>query len=104
MSDVIQQALYAARIRRELVPKIAGSAVVVSIATEDVDVKFATELGLSIMLDKPIVAVVRPGAAIPDKLRRVADRIVEIDLEAGTVECERLAGVIQELLGGREFP
>jgi hypothetical protein len=40
-------------------------------------VKFAVELGFSIMLDKPIIAVVAPGTQVPGKLVAVADEIVE---------------------------
>lgn len=62
----------------ELVPMIEDSSITVSLIPHGpTDVKFAVELGLSIMLDKPIVLVVSPGGAVPDHLRRVADDIVE---------------------------
>jgi hypothetical protein len=70
---------YVTRVRTELVPMIEGSAVGVSIVPtnpEDVDVKFAVELGLMIMMDKPICLVVQPGTEIPERLKRVADEIV----------------------------
>jgi hypothetical protein len=60
---------------------IEGSAVGVSIVPTDpdgVDVKFAVELGLMIMMDKPICLVVQPGTEIPAHLKRVADEIVMI--------------------------
>jgi hypothetical protein len=72
--------------RRSVVKQIAGAAFVMSLVPAgEVDIKFAVELGLSIMLDKPIVALVQPGTLIPDKLRRVADRIVvaDVDTEEG---------------------
>jgi hypothetical protein len=73
--------------RRELVGMIDKSAFVMSLVPDpdEVDVKFAIELGLSIMLDKPIVAVALPGATIPAQLRRVAARVItaDIDTEAG---------------------
>lgn len=57
---------------------IEGSRLTVSLVPQGpADIKFAVELGLSIMLDKPIIAVVEPGQEIPGKLRAVADRIVE---------------------------
>lgn len=68
----------------ELTPMIEKSSCTVSIVPKgDTDVKFAVELGLSIMYDKPIVLAVFPGAEIPDHLRRVADEIVEVDGEHG---------------------
>lgn len=67
-------------IQEKLVPMIKNSGMVVSFVPNKVDVKFAVELGISIMLDKPIIAVVAQGAKIPEKLARVVDRFVELDL------------------------
>lgn len=70
---------YVMHVRTELLPKIEGSAMTVSIVPrkpEEVDVKFAVELGLSIMLDKPIILVVDPTTLLPEHLRRVADEII----------------------------
>lgn len=73
---------WAERIRTELVPKIEGSSATVSIlpTSGELDVQFAVELGLSILLDKPIIALVTPGSKAPAKLMQVADRIIEVDL------------------------
>ena len=71
---------WAEEVERDLVPKIAGSAATVSLVPNGpTDVKFAIELGMSIMLDKPIILILDPGQAIPAALRRVADEIVEVD-------------------------
>ena len=69
---------WAARVERELVPMIEDSAASVSIVpTGETDIKFAVELGISIMLDKPIILLVVPGARVPAKLARIADAIIE---------------------------
>lgn len=71
-------------VRRDAMRKIAGSDAVVSIAPgpgNEGDVKFAVELGLSIMFGKPIIVVVPPGVEPPGKLREVADAVVEADLD-----------------------
>lgn len=69
------------RIRTELIPKLEGSRAVVSIVPDgDGDTKFAVELGYSILMDKPIIAVVRPGIRVPNKLVLVADHIIEADI------------------------
>lgn len=74
---------YAARIIDDLVPKISESSVVFSLVPEGPsDVKFAVELGLSIMMDKPIIAVVQPGTKIPAKLAQIADAIVDANLNS----------------------
>lgn len=66
-------------VRDELVPRLRGSAMTVSLYTigARTDVKFAVELGLSIMLDKPIIVVVAPGVVVPEKMIKIADEIVE---------------------------
>lgn len=81
-----------AEVQESLVPKIDGSAATISLVPRgQTDVKFALELGLSIMLNKPILAIVYPGADVPEKLRRVADQIVYADLESprGRIEVQR---------------
>lgn len=92
------------RVRRELIPKIEESNIFVSItpmSADQVDVKFALELGLAIMLDKPILAVIRPGTHIPDKLAKVVDRFVEMDLNDPT-QADRLNEGIKEMLEEEE--
>lgn len=69
-------------VEEAVVPMIDSSAVVMSIVPPDgkTDAKFAVELGLSIMMGKPIVLVVSPGSFVPDKLALVADEIIEGDM------------------------
>lgn len=68
------------RVVDELVPMIDKSVVTMTLVTNDkVDVRFAVELGLCIMMDKPIIALVMPGARIPPKLALVMDGFVEGD-------------------------
>lgn len=63
-----------------LVPKMENSAFAVALCPTEgphkVDAKFAVELGVMIMLDKPIIAVVDPGTEVPKKLALVADKII----------------------------
>jgi hypothetical protein len=68
------------RANRELLPKIKGSAFVVSVNPgEDPDAKIAVETGMAILLDKPIILFSPPGRYIPQKLRQVADAIITGD-------------------------
>lgn len=73
--------------RRDTLEKIAGSAIVMSIAPAEgeFDVQYACELGASIILDKPILVVALPGRPVPAKLRQIADQVVvcDIDTQAG---------------------
>jgi hypothetical protein len=95
MSDDAEFEAYAERVLTELVPKIEDSAVTVSLVPSGPsDVKFAVELGLSIMLDKPIIAVVDPGAEVPAKLVQVADEIVEADFSAPDDSVQRIRDAV----------
>ncbi|GAA1742876.1 hypothetical protein GCM10009809_42090 [Isoptericola hypogeus] len=90
---------WAHHVREELVPKLAGSALTVSLVPEgDPDVKFAVELGLSILMDKPIIAIVQPGTHVPERLVRVADVILEGDLTDPRFS-DRIQAAITKVLG-----
>ena len=69
-------------VRENVLPMVERSNVAISLVppVEKVDIKFAVELGMMIMLDKPIVVVIEPGQQIPMKLAMVADKIVEADI------------------------
>src|SRR4051812_43689645 len=89
---------WAQRILDEVVPMIDESAVTISLVPKGpTDIKFATELGLSIMFDKPIIAVVQPGTKVPAKMVLVADEIVEM---SGGWQ-GRMAGAIERVSGRR---
>lgn len=73
---------YAKQAREKLAPMIKDSAITVSVYSGgDPDPRMAIELGYMILLDKPIIAVVTPGAEVPGKLAIVADEIVELALD-----------------------
>lgn len=69
-------------VRTHVLPMVEDANVVISLCPprEKVDVKFAVELGMSIMLDKPIVVVATSDEDVPDKLRTVADQIFVGDI------------------------
>jgi hypothetical protein len=74
---------YVEHFRRDVLQQMMKSAVVMTFVPDrqEFDVKFATELGASIMLDKPLLAVVMPGAPVPEKMRLVVDKIVRADID-----------------------
>lgn len=86
----------------DMVPKMESSAVVISLVPEsrEGDVKFWVELGASIMLDKPIIAVVLGDGPIPPKLRLVADEIVRCPKGVDPASSERLKEALGRVLGG----
>lgn len=72
---------YVDHFRRNVVQNMHDSAYVMSLVPGEFDVKFATELGAAIMMDKPIFAVLMPGSKVTGKLKLVADVIVEADID-----------------------
>ena len=84
----------------DMVPKLESSAVSISLVPEDGegDVKFWVELGASIMLDKPILAVVLGGRRIPARLERVADEIVVLPAGVDPAGSQELAAAVERML------
>jgi nucleoside 2-deoxyribosyltransferase len=73
---------WVSHVRRETLAQMDASAFVMQLYTDkEPDVKFAVEIGLGFLLDKPIFAIVMRGASVPKKLEMVADLIVEADLD-----------------------
>ena len=69
-------------VKEVLIPMLEGTAVSITLVPQGTgSIRFAVELGLSIMLDKPIIALVRPGSSIPAALARAADELVEVDIK-----------------------
>ena len=68
-------------VRDVVVPVLEETAVTITLIPQGQrDIRFAVELGLSIMMDKPIIALVQPGMSIPNGVAAVAAEIVEVDI------------------------
>ncbi len=87
-------------VRDDLVPKLRGSAVMAQIVPgDDPDVKCAVELGMAILLDKPLILIVTPGRRVPERLARAADALIEWDGVSPDVG-ERVAAAMRDIDGG----
>src|SRR3990167_3693590 len=51
----------------------------------------AIQLAIAILLDKPIIVLAPAGREPPEKLRRIADRVIHGDLDAAMVVAIRAA-------------
>lgn len=94
------------KVKKDLIPKIKDSNIFVSITPDTpdkVDVKFAVELGLAIMMDKPIVATISPGTKIPEKLAKVVDRFIEMDPDNPGAMVDALQETVKEMEEGGEI-
>lgn len=75
------------RFRIEVLPKIQESGIGLSLIApgdtfKDTDVKQALELGALLLLDKPLIVVLAPGAKVGVRLQRAAD-VVLYDIDPG---------------------
>ncbi|MBT1509364.1 hypothetical protein KIP88_02520 [Bradyrhizobium sp. SRL28] len=80
---------WADTMRKRLIPKMRDSASVLMIAPDmstDFDIEFALQIGASILLEKPLILLVHQGRNIPPKLRAIADRIIETNLDDLTMD------------------
>lgn len=74
--------------REATLRQMNDSAIVMSLAPPqewEIDLNQALEIGLCLLLDKPLLVVAWTDRELPEKLRRVADEVVfaDIDTEEG---------------------
>jgi hypothetical protein len=67
---------FAARARATFRMMDRSAMVMTLVPSGEPDVKFCVELGMAIMLGKPIVAVAASLADVPTRLRRAADAVI----------------------------
>jgi hypothetical protein len=92
---------YSERFRREVLPQLLSSAICLAVwEGDDVvsDVRFATQIGMMLLHDKPIVLTYRPGHPPPARLARVADEVIELDAADPTSQ-DRFADLLARLRG-----
>lgn len=65
-------------VRSSLVPKMKDSSTVLILSPKlgDADVQFAVQIGMCILLEKPLLVLAIEGRQIPPKLEQIADRII----------------------------
>jgi len=68
---------YLDHVRLNVLPRIEESALFLALMPDgEPDLKMATELGLAILLGKPLIVVATRGEVIPDSLERLASAVV----------------------------
>lgn len=68
------------RASRELFPLMRKSALTFCILDEEPDVKVCLEIGAAVLLEKPLIVLVKRGTYLASlKLRRLADAVIEFD-------------------------
>lgn len=74
---------FAEQVLQDTVPKMADSAYVMAIAPmvgTKADIRQAVEIGLAILMDKPLIVIAPTGRTIADRLLRIADHVIEGDM------------------------
>ena len=74
---------FAEQALRDAVPAIASSSYVISIAPTGgtADIKIAVEIGLAILMDKPLIVLAPKGRKVAARLMRIADVVIEVDMD-----------------------
>ncbi len=84
---------YAKHFLKNVRPEIARSSYFVAIAPQGTcaDVQMATEIGMAIMLDKPLIVIAPEGRHVAERLLRIADHVIvgNADTDAGREEIAR---------------
>jgi hypothetical protein len=93
---------YFDRARRELFPKMAGSAFCLSIVGTP-DPKLCMEIGAAILFNKPIMLVIPRGRTIPLSLRTIAHEIVEIDGMEDAASKDRITAAVKRMIEVARF-
>ncbi|WKW87107.1 deoxycytidylate deaminase [Microbacterium phage Nicole72] len=93
---------WAKHVLDEVVPMIDRSTVFVSLVpTSEVDIKFAVETGLALMMDKPMIVAVAPGTRVPAKMLALADAVVEFDPSQPDATQARLNEAFKQIMDSR---
>lgn len=105
MTDDIDRAWadYTEAFGEHILPHLLESACLVSIVDDwsdgKIDLRAATELGLMLMLDKPLIVVVLPGQQPPAALVRAARELVWDWDPDDTAAQDRMAEAVKRLTG-----
>lgn len=76
---------YARHFIKDVLPKVRDSSYFIAIGTpvgEMSDVKMATEIGMCILLDKPLIVLAPEGRHVAEKLLRIADHVITGDMDS----------------------
>jgi hypothetical protein len=88
---------FESRMHEDLVPMLRSSSVTAMLMPRgEPDIKVAVELGLSILLGKPIIVMVDPGGHVPDALRALALEVIEGDL-GDPATAQKLQATVERL-------
>jgi hypothetical protein len=97
---------YTEGFRKTVLPALLSSAYMVQVGEsfkpETLDLRAATEIGLMLLLDKPLLLVVPRGDVVPAALRRAAAVVLDDFDVADPDSQERMSAAIKQLTGSHD--
>jgi hypothetical protein len=95
--------VYTKEFKRDVLPSLLSSAFMLSIGTtpdpENLDLRAATEMGLMLLLNKPLLLVVLPDQEIPAALIRAASGVVRVSGTDDDADQALIAAALREMVG-----
>lgn len=76
---------YARHFIKNVLPQVRSSSYFIAIAPvsgTEADVKMATEVGMCILLDKPLIVFAPEGRPVAERLLRIADHVIRGDMDS----------------------
>jgi hypothetical protein len=86
-------------VERDMLPKMASSAMSIAIFSGSIDAKICLEIGAAVLMDKPIILLALNDTKIPDTLQRAAHTIVRGDPYAEDTQ-QKLQNALSGILQG----
>jgi hypothetical protein len=84
-------------VREDMIPKMKASMFVLAPLEKDADIYMALQVGLALMLDKPLFLIVPKGTWLSPRLRASAEMVLEGDIADGDFK-QKLEVAISEFI------
>lgn len=84
--------------RTGMLPKMKSSAFVMVALTGEMDLALALQVGVVILLEKPLLLLVMKNAWAPQRLRALADAVVSIDDMETPEACEKVKQGLETMI------
>lgn len=96
-TELIDQFLDHAR-KSGMIDALRSAAFTIAIDADRPDLRMALQIGVALLWEKPLLLVLRPGQKIPQRLRDLADEVVELpseDLNDPLTQAKMTAAIVR---------
>lgn len=77
--------------------KIRNCDVIITVLQEEFPSRVAIQIGLAVLLNKRIIAVLRPGCKCPELLRKIPCDVIELDTNDPAESIGKIEGAIERI-------